>query len=49
MEAVVQIEHLKKRFGKKVAIPDLTMEVYAGEVFGFLDQMELEKQLQLKF
>ena len=36
MEAVVQIEHLKKRFGKKVAIPDLTMEVYAGEVFGFL-------------
>lgn len=36
MEAVVQIEHLKKKFGKKVAIPDLTMEVYAGEVFGFL-------------
>lgn len=36
MEAVVQIEHLKKKFGKKVVIPDLTMEVYAGEVFGFL-------------
>lgn len=36
MEAVVQIEHLKKKFGKKIVIPDLTMDVYEGEVFGFL-------------
>lgn len=36
MTRPVHIEHLRKVFGDKVAISDLTMTVERGEVFGFL-------------
>lgn len=36
MEAVLKINKLNKWFGKKKIIDDLSLEVYAGEVFGFL-------------
>jgi len=36
MDAVLKINHLNKWFGKKKIIDDLSLEVYAGEVFGFL-------------
>lgn len=36
MEAVLKINNLNKWFGKKKIIDDLSIEVYAGEVFGFL-------------
>ncbi len=36
MEAVLKINHLSKWFGRKKIIDDLSLEVYAGEVFGFL-------------
>ena len=32
----VQASGLAKQFGKLVAVRDLTLEVHAGEVFGFL-------------
>jgi ABC-2 type transport system ATP-binding protein len=35
-EIVLQTEHLCKRYGELVAVRDLSLEVYAGEVFGFL-------------
>ena len=34
--ALIETEHLVKRFGDKVAVKDVSFEVYAGEVFGFL-------------
>ncbi|UAK31327.1 ABC transporter ATP-binding protein [Nocardia asteroides] len=34
--AAVSIEHLSKRFGRTVAVEDLTLAVAPGEVFGFL-------------
>jgi ABC-2 type transport system ATP-binding protein len=36
MEAVLKINNLSKWFDKKKIIDDLSLEVYAGEVFGFL-------------
>src|SRR5215470_74149 len=33
---IIQASGLTKRFGKLVAVRDLTLEVGAGEVFGFL-------------
>ncbi len=33
---VVQVRGLTKRFGEVAAVRDLTLEVYAGEVLGFL-------------
>ncbi|HNT26098.1 MAG TPA: ATP-binding cassette domain-containing protein [Anaerolineales bacterium] len=33
---VLKIEGLTKRYGALTAVDDLTLEVYAGEVFGFL-------------
>ena len=34
--ALIETNHLVKRFGDKVAVDDVSFEVYAGEVFGFL-------------
>jgi ABC-2 type transport system ATP-binding protein len=34
--ALIETSHLVKRFGDKVAVNDVSFEVYAGEVFGFL-------------
>jgi ABC-2 type transport system ATP-binding protein len=33
---VIRTEHLTKRFGKLIAVNDLSLEVHKGEVFGFL-------------
>jgi ABC-2 type transport system ATP-binding protein len=33
---VIQISSLSRRFGEKLAVDDLTLEVHAGEIFGFL-------------
>lgn len=35
-EVVIQTERLTKRFGDFVAANEITFEVYAGEIFGFL-------------
>lgn len=35
-EAVIAVEGLTRRFGEKVAVDRLTLEVYRGEVFGYL-------------
>jgi ABC-2 type transport system ATP-binding protein len=35
-DIVLQTEHLCKRYGELVAVKDLSLEVYAGEVFGLL-------------
>ena len=32
----IETHHLKKTFGDKVAVQDLTLKVERGEVFGFL-------------
>ena len=36
METALQITHLSKSFGRKKIIDDISLDVYAGEVFGFL-------------
>jgi ABC-2 type transport system ATP-binding protein len=33
---LIETEHLVKRFGEKVAVDDVTFQVFGGEVFGFL-------------
>jgi ABC-2 type transport system ATP-binding protein len=35
-EIVLSAEHLTKSFGRRLAVADVSFEVYAGEVFGFL-------------
>src|SRR5579863_8151044 len=35
-ELAVQTTHLRKEYGAKVAVADLTLDVPRGEVFGFL-------------
>ncbi len=36
MAAVIQISGLTRRFGENIAVRDLTLDVQAGEIFGFL-------------
>ena len=36
MEAVIRTEKLTKRFGDFIAANEITLEVYKGEIFGFL-------------
>src|SRR5512139_143245 len=36
MPAAIEVNHLRKAFGDKVAVSDLTLTVERGEVFGFL-------------
>ncbi len=36
MEVALKIEHVNKSFGKRQILHDITLETYAGEVFGFL-------------
>jgi ABC-2 type transport system ATP-binding protein len=33
---LIQVEHLTKRYGEKIAVKDVSFEVSSGEVFGFL-------------
>jgi ABC-2 type transport system ATP-binding protein len=36
MDAVIRTEKLTKRFGDFIAVNEITLEVYKGEIFGFL-------------
>ena len=36
MKNIVEIKHFRMDFGKKTVIKDLSFEVHAGEIFGFL-------------
>jgi ABC-2 type transport system ATP-binding protein len=36
MQSVITTRSLRKEFGRKVAVADLTIEVQSGEIFGFL-------------
>lgn len=33
---VITVKNLTRQFGEKIAVNDLTLDIYAGEVFGFL-------------
>ena len=35
-EVAIRIEHLKKSYGKKEVLKDISLEVYKGELFGFV-------------
>jgi len=35
-QPLIETRRLVKRYGEKVAVDDVTLEVYAGEIFGFL-------------
>jgi len=47
-EAVVETRGLRKQFGEKVAVEELTLRVNAGEVFGFLGPNGAGKTTSLK-
>ncbi|CAA9539806.1 MAG: Efflux ABC transporter, ATP-binding protein [uncultured Thermomicrobiales bacterium] len=36
MAAVIRVEHLQKRYGDTVAVKDISLEVFKGEIFGVL-------------
>jgi ABC-2 type transport system ATP-binding protein len=36
MGAVVEVEHLQKRYASRVAVEDVSFEVAEGEIFGLL-------------
>jgi ABC-2 type transport system ATP-binding protein len=36
MTSVIETHHLRKEYGEKVAVADLTLQIEQGEVFGFL-------------
>ncbi len=48
LEPAVQTVHLRKVFGEKVAVEDLTLTVERGEVFGFLGPNGAGKTTSLK-
>src|SRR4029453_13208660 len=48
MNAAVETSGLRKRFGDKVAVEDLTLVVPRGEVFGFLGPNGAGKTTSLK-
>jgi ABC-2 type transport system ATP-binding protein len=35
-EKIIEVKHLAKKFGKTLAVEDVSFDVYAGDVFGFL-------------
>lgn len=47
-EVIVQLERVSKRFGKKQAVADLSLTLYAGEVFAFLGPNGAGKTTTLK-
>ena len=38
MAAVIEVEHLHKRYGARVAVEDVSFQVAEGEIFGLLGQ-----------
>ena len=47
-DAVLRTESLTKRYGSTVAVKNLSLEVYAGEVFGFLGPNGAGKTTSIK-
>jgi ABC-2 type transport system ATP-binding protein len=47
-EAVISTRGLRKEFGNKVAVADLTLDVQAGEIFGFLGPNGAGKTTSIK-
>ena len=47
-EAMIRVEHLKKKFGDFTAVDDISFEVEKGEVFGFLGPNGAGKSTSLR-
>ncbi len=47
-DLVLDTRGLRKEFGSKVAVADLTMQVRAGEIFGFLGPNGAGKTTSIK-
>ena len=47
-EAMIKVEHLKKKFGDFTAVDDISFEVKKGEVFGFLGPNGAGKSTSLR-
>ncbi len=47
-EIVIETDKLTKRFGDFVATNEITFEVYAGEIFGFLGANDAGKTTAMK-
>ena len=49
MEKILQISHLSKTYGKgKKAVDDLSLDVYAGDIYGFIGQNGAGKTTTLR-
>ena len=45
---VLEIKHLTKRYGAKVAVDDLSLDVCAGDIYGFIGQNGAGKTTTLR-
>ena len=45
---VLEIRHLTKRYGAKVAVDDLSLDVCAGDIYGFIGQNGAGKTTTLR-
>ncbi len=47
-DKVLEIQHLTKRYGTKTAVDDLNLDVYAGDIYGFIGQNGAGKTTTLR-
>lgn len=45
---ILEIRHLTKRYGAKTAVDDLSLDVYAGDIYGFIGQNGAGKTTTLR-
>ena len=45
---MLRIEHLTKKYGEKVAVDDLSLEIKPGEVYGFIGHNGAGKTTTIK-